>query len=755
MPVHTREHRTATLENVSLERQPDGVVVVTFLVPGHAQNVLTPEALADLSAALDTLDAGDPPTAVLLRSGREGSFFAGADIARLDRLHAADAAAIEAICRDGKALFARLSARPWPSVALIDGTCLGGGAELALACDLRVATDAARTSIGFPEVRLGLLPGLSGTVRLARLIGPGPAVELAASGEPVDGPTAARLGLVDACVPPAQGHASACRLALAAAARRGHLARRLVLERPVDLVPEEHDFLEGTNAAVILGRSGGHYPAPMAILQTILAGAATTADEAGRIESAAFAKLARSDVSRQLIRVFRLGEWNRRDDGLGERPPADAVPGAGVAHERPTPHAFERPAVIGAGIMGAGIAASHLRAGFPVTLVDVNADALAAGVAPILDEAAFDRATRRADPARAVALFGRLRTATRMNAAAEADLVVESVLERADIKRQVLAEIERAVGPGTVIATNTSTNPIARLAESLADPARFCGMHFFNPVRRMMLVEVIRGPATSDATVAAAVAHVKRLGKCPIVVRDSPGFLVNRILMPYLHEAVEMLREGVEPARIDRVARGFGMPMGPIELYDMIGLDTAFYAGLVLDDAYGDRIEASPLIPALVKSGRLGRKSGAGFYRYRPEGGQRARIDRPDEAVAALVRPYALPARPTTDATILDRLFLPMLLEALLVLDEGIVRDGRDVDLAVIHALGFPAFRGGVLAWGDTLGPAEVVRRLGPLADLGIRMQPTPRLLALAAAGDRFTGDAAPGPRPPPRGATP
>jgi len=394
--------------------------------------------------------------------------------------------------------------------------------------------------------------------------------------------------------------------------------------------------------------------------------------------------------------------------------------------------------VIGAGIMGAGIAASHLRSGFEVTLVDVQADTLAASVAGILDEAAWDRSTKRTDPARAVALSGKLHTATRMAAVAECDLVIESVLERADIKRQVLVEIERTVGTATVIATNTSTNPIAKLAEPLQDPTRFCGIHFFNPVRRMTLVEVIRGPATSDATVATAVAHVKRLGKCPIVVRDSPGFLVNRVLMPYLHESVEMLREGIEAKRIDRVARGFGMPMGPLELYDMIGLDTAFYAGLVLSAAYGDRIEASPLIPALVKSGRLGRKTGAGFYKY-GTGGQRSRIDRPDEGVAALIRPYALPARETTDATICDRLLLPMLLEALRVLDEGIVRDGRDIDLAVIHALGFPAFRGGLLAWGNTLGAAEVVRRLAPLADLGIRMHPTPRLLAMAAAGTPFT----------------
>jgi 3-hydroxyacyl-CoA dehydrogenase/enoyl-CoA hydratase/3-hydroxybutyryl-CoA epimerase/3-hydroxyacyl-CoA dehydrogenase/enoyl-CoA hydratase/3-hydroxybutyryl-CoA epimerase/enoyl-CoA isomerase len=259
----------------------------------------------------------------------------------------------------------------------------------------------------------------------------------------------------------------------------------------------------------------------------------------------------------------------------------------------------------------------------------------------------------------------------------------------------------------------------------------------------MTLVEVVRGPDSGDATIATAVAHAKRLGKCPVVVRDSPGFLVNRLLMPYLHEAVEMLREGVEPRRIDRIARGFGMPMGPIELYDLIGLDTAFYAGLVLNDAFGDRIEASPVIPALVRSGRLGCKSGAGFYRYRGHGGKegagRVRIEGPDDGVAAVIAPYALPPRQSSDETICNRLFLPIVLEALRALDEGIVRDGRDIDLAVIHALGFPAFRGGVLAWADSLGAAEVLRRLEPLADLGLRMQPTPTLAALARTGGRFT----------------
>lgn len=718
MPAPARE-----LHTLAVTRDADGFAVLSFLVPEHGHNVLTERALHDLATALDDLSA-EPPRGMIIRSGRPGSFFAGADLARLETLASLPAAEIERLCAAGRDLFARLSA-DWPSVAVIDGTCLGGGLELALACDLRVATTSPETQLGFPEVKLGLLPGWGGTVRLPRLVGPGPAVELTASGESISAEAALRIGLVDACVPRDQALTSARRLLEAHAADGFVAERRRSLGQPVPLDPLERDFLAATSGAVIHGRTGGRYPAPPTILETILAGSAVAAAAAASIESAAFARLAGSGVSANLIRVFRIGERNRRDTGLGVDAAIDAA-------------AASAPAVVGGGIMGAGIAASHLRSGLAVTLVDVDAAKLAETVPGILEEAAWDRATKSAPAARALELSGRLHTATQMAAVAAADLVIESVVERSDVKQQVLADIERVVAPDAVIATNTSTNPIARLAGTLERPGRFCGMHFFNPVRRMVLVEVIRGPATNDATVARAVAHAKRLGKCPIVVRDSPGFLVNRVLMPYLHEAVEMVREGVPAERIDRVSRGFGMPMGPIELYDMIGLDTAFYAGLVLSAAYGDRIEASPVIPALVKAGRLGRKSGAGFYAYAHQG-PGARSAGPDAALAEITARYALPGQEITDRTIADRLFLPMLLEALRVLDEGIVRDGRDVDLAVIHALGFPPFRGGLLAWADSLGAAEVVRRLEPLAALGARMRPTEGLLALARDGRRFT----------------
>ena len=719
-----RERRTLAVEQLD-----SGLIVLRFFVADHGQNVLSAEVLAELAATLDAIEAGPEPKGIIIASARDGSFFAGADMHRVAALKMTAAEEIERLCAAGRLLFGRLSSRPWPSVAVIDGVCLGGGLELALACDLRVATDAAHTRLGFPEVKLGLLPGWGGTVRLPRLIGAGPAVEFMAGGEPVDGATAARMGLVDACVAPEQALDSACTLLAAARATQSHVDRRRAQAAAITFNPDERAFLEATTAAVILGRTSGHYPAPPAILQTILSGAAVSAAEAAEIEGRTFAQLARSPVSAQLVRLFQIGERNRHDPGFDD---ADLV----------EPREVVAPAVIGAGIMGAGIAARQLRSGFTVTLIDVHDEALSESVGGILDEAAWDRDLKRSNPARVITLASRLRTATALAAIASADLVIESVVERTDIKRQVLADIERVVGPDTEIATNTSTNPIAKLAEVLVDPARFCGIHFFNPVRRMMLVEVVRGPATSDATVATAVAHAKRLGKCPVVVQDSPGFLVNRILMPYLHEAVELLREGVPMQRIDRAARGFGMPMGPIELYDMIGLDTAFYAGLVMAAAFGDRIDASPVIPALVKSGRLGRKTGRGFYHYRlsADGNpQRARIDRPDEGVAAILGSYALPDTQPTGATITDRLIIPMLLEGIRALDEGIVRDGRDVDLAVIHALGFPAFRGGLFAWADSLGASEIVRRLEPLAALGPRMSPPDRLLHLARSGGCFT----------------
>ena len=720
----------ATLKTLVIEKLSGGITAIGINVPGHSQNVMNQDFMQELEHVFAFLQQ-NPPRGLLVESLRDDSFLAGADIGQIDTVWSLPPARLKELCDKGRNLLGMFASSPWPSVAVIDGVCLGGGLELALACDLRIATENHKTILGMPEVKLGLLPGWGGTVRLPRLIGTGPAIELIASGDAITGSQAKTLGLVNACVPVHSARESACVLIEQAIASGDYLKRRSELQLPQAMDKPESDFLVATTGAVIVGRTKGNYPAPMVAFNTIMQGATQSMREAAALESKAFSELAKTSVAKQLVRVYRLRERNRSDCGLGKS--AQLTPNKSLSVNE-----LQMPSIVGAGIMGAGITARHVRSGFVTKLVDINAEALEQSIPTILEEAAWDRYYQKTNQERVGELTGRLMSSTQLSSIADTDIVIESVIERTDLKRQVLAEIEATVSPSTVICTNTSTNPIATLADVFSDPTRFCGMHFFNPVRKMSLVEVIRGPDTSDSTVASVVLHAKRLKKVPVVVQDSPGFLVNRVLTPYLHESVELLREGVDPSRIDKVSRRFGMPLGPLELYDMVGLDTAFYAGLVMANAIGDRIDASPVIPALVKAGWLGRKTGTGFYRYKSTGHD-AKIECVNEELVDLIDPYRLAEQQMADDQIRDRLFLPMLLESLLVLDEGIVRDGCDIDLAVIHALGFPAFRGGVLAWGDSIGAAEVIRRLDQFNYLGPRMKPPARLLAHAESGRPFT----------------
>ena len=720
---------TATLSTLVIEKLSGGITAIGINVPGHSQNVMNQDFMKELEQVLTFLQQ-NPPRGLLVESLRDDSFLAGADIGQIDTLWSMPPARVKELCDNGRSLLDMFAASPWPSVAVIDGVCVGGGLELALACDLRIATENPKTILGMPEVKLGLLPGWGGTVRLPRLIGTGPAIELIASGDAITGSQAKTLGFVDACVPVHSARESACALIEQTIATADYCKRRAELQLPQVLDKPESDFLLATTGAVIVSRTKGNYPAPMVAFDTIMQSATKSMREAAALESKAFSDLSQTSVAKQLVRVYRLGERNRRDCGLGESAQLTSIESVHV-------NEVQKPSIVGAGIMGAGITARHVRSGFITKLVDIDARTLEQSIPAILEEAAWDRYHQKTNQERVNELTGRLMSSTQLSSIADTEIVIESVIERTDLKRQVLADIEATVSPSTIICTNTSTNPIATLADVFSDPTRFCGMHFFNPVRQMSLVEVICGPDTSDSTVASVVLHAKRLKKVPVVVQDSPGFLVNRVLTPYLHESVELLREGVGPSRIDKVSRRFGMPLGPLELYDMVGLDTAFYAGLVMANAIGDRIEASPVIPALVKAGWLGRKTGAGFYSYKSTGHD-AKIESVNEKLGDLIDPYRLAEQQMTDEQICDRLFLPMLLEALLVLDEGIVRDGCDVDLAVIHALGFPAFRGGVLAWGDSLGAAEVIHRLDQFSYLGPRMTPPARLLAHAESGRPF-----------------
>jgi 3-hydroxyacyl-CoA dehydrogenase/enoyl-CoA hydratase/3-hydroxybutyryl-CoA epimerase/3-hydroxyacyl-CoA dehydrogenase/enoyl-CoA hydratase/3-hydroxybutyryl-CoA epimerase/enoyl-CoA isomerase len=399
----------------------------------------------------------------------------------------------------------------------------------------------------------------------------------------------------------------------------------------------------------------------------------------------------------------------------------------GVATEvRPAP--IRSVGVVGAGIMGISLAAVNLKHGIPVAVTDAAPDALERAVPLILDEAAWDPASQASDPGRIPAFAPLLRHGTADSVLAGCDLVIESVVENMAVKQRVFERLERQLGADTWFTSNTSTLPITRLGEAFQRPERFCGLHLFNPVRCMPLAEVVRGRRTSDQTIATVVTYLKSVGKMPIVVGDGPGFLVNRLLSPYLNEALVLLCEGVPIEQIDQAALAFGMPWGPLALYDLIGIDTAFYGGRTMWEAFGDRIAVTPILPALLKTGRLGRKSGRGFYRYDDPQQQGSA----DPGVAGLLEPYIRRREPPDQNELVARLILPVLLEATRALSAGLVRDVGDVDLGMIFGLGFPEARGGLLYWADTLGAAAIVQMLKPFAPAGIRYQPTDLLLAMA-----------------------
>ncbi|MFO0868759.1 MAG: 3-hydroxyacyl-CoA dehydrogenase NAD-binding domain-containing protein [Pirellulales bacterium] len=698
---------------------PD-IAVLTFHDPLRSTNVLSRQVLDELARLLDSVAAQPALAGLVVCSSRPGVFLAGADVHELaGRVTTAGAADVAAACRRGCQLLARLASLPLVTVAAIDGVCLGGGAELASWCDYRVVADAPTTSVGWPEVKLGMFPGWGGTVRLPRLIGPGPASEWITSGEPQSAATVRRAGWADDLAPPAQ--------LLEVAFARIRLAResgeyRAARERRARALPfptDESAFLRSTTLLRIRERTKGHEPAPEIALDLILDGCQVDQATACDREADRLAAHWGTPTHRALFNVFQLREQHRQEVRLEN----DAAP-------RPV----RTVGIAGAGLMGSGIAGVTLRRDFPVCVFDASPQALERGCQQILDEAAYDRQHKGPDPQVRARLATRLVAAPELAALAPCDLVIEAIVENPEAKRQLFAELEPRLAPDAILASNTSTIPITRQAAELQHPERFCGMHFFNPVRRLPLVEIIRGRQTSDATVAAAVSFARRIGKSPIVVGDGPGFLVNRLLFPYLNEALQLLGEGVPLEDIESAAVGFGMPMGPLELYDMVGIDTAVFAGRVIWQAFPERVKPSPILPALLKAGRLGKKSGAGFFRYATPHSARET----DPALATVIGTYCASPNRVSPEWILDRLLLPMLLEGTRTLEDRIVVDPRTIDFGVMFGLGFPAFRGGLCFWADQQGLAPLVARCEPWRTLGPRFDPPRLLRELAESGRGF-----------------
>ncbi len=701
-----------------LEVGGDGIAVVTFDLPGSRANTLGSAVLREWQGLLQELEERKDVRGLLLVSGKPGMFIAGADLRELGAAMQ-DLAAGQKMVQLGLDVIARIENLPYPTVAAIEGACVGGGLELALGFDFRLASLHPKTDIGLPETKIGLIPGWGGTQRLTRLLGPSVAAELICAGETVTAIRARDLGIVFDAVPPERLRDEALRLLSWAAESKAWEEARRKKRQPVGLSEEQLTFAVAVARAQVLAKTKGQMPAPLAALDAIAKGCNLPLDEGLKAEGAAFVPLVGSPISRNLIAIFFMTQRLQKDTG--------------VEDAKLLPKDVRRVGVVGAGIMGAGIAGAHVRRGVPVTLLDSNAAALEKGIDAVAKSLTERVKIGRMKPEEVVAALGKLSGVGALAAFADRDVVIEAVVENEAVKATFFRDIQALVGPDTILASNTSTISITRLAQSVTKPENFAGMHFFNPVERMQLVEVIRGDKTSDQTVVTLVALAKKIGKTPIVVRDCPGFLVNRVLFPYLNEALLMLEEGASSRDLDKAALAFGMPMGPIALNDVVGLDTSLYAGRVIADAFPDRSKTSRIVEALVKAGRLGQKSGAGFYKYAkgPRGED-------DPALAPLLAAVRTGQRAIDKDEITDRLFLPMLTEASRVLTEKIVRDPADVDMGLILGIGFPPYRGGLLRWADTVGLPTILTKLHKYEPLGKRFEPTELIRQLAAEKKGF-----------------
>jgi 3-hydroxyacyl-CoA dehydrogenase/enoyl-CoA hydratase/3-hydroxybutyryl-CoA epimerase/3-hydroxyacyl-CoA dehydrogenase/enoyl-CoA hydratase/3-hydroxybutyryl-CoA epimerase/enoyl-CoA isomerase len=704
--------------------EPD-IAVFTFDDPESSANVLSRHVLDAFKKYLDELDQRKGLAGLVIRSAKPGMFIAGADIKEFVTQLDAPKEEVVSYSRLGHQLFGRLSKSNYVTVAAIDGMCVGGGAELAAWCDRRIFTASDKTAYGFPEVKLGIYPGWGGTARAPRMIGLSNAIELATGGENIDARAAADMGLADDVVADSSLLLPAAIRMIRAEQKSGQFRRnRERWAAPINISETELGFLGATASAYIQQQTKGHYPAPLAALEVMLGAAGVDVESACQMEAEGFAQLFGSPINRALINVFFLRDRNKK------------TPGIKVTAE---PRKITSVGVVGAGVMGQGIAAATVKRGIPTAIMDASPEALARGVQGVLSEVSYNKQTKGPDAKRAVELAPLVNGTLSDIELSHSDFVIEAIVEKPDAKQHLFARIEPLMRDDALLCSNTSTIPITQLAEGLEHPDRFCGVHFFNPVRQMPLVEVIRGRHTSDATLATATAYARKLGKSPIVMNDGPGFLVNRLLLPYMNEAVLLLCEGASINSVDRAAKEFGMPMGPITLYDVVGIDVAVHAGRTMAEKFPDRVVGATLLQRLFERGRIGQKAGKGFFDYGPtkpgkppRGTESAEVTQMIEACRGGAKKKFSPEELT------DRLFLPMLVEATRVLEDGIVPDVRDVDLGLILGIGFPPFRGGLFFWADQIGVAKIVDKLKQYAPLGKRYELTAMLTRLAGNNSRF-----------------
>ncbi len=712
------ENETAAPARLVIE---DDVAWIRLDDPAKRVNTLSSRYFQWFERQIERL-AEEPVRGLVLISDKPGYFIVGADIEELGAF--SDPRDVKAMIRRGHALVGRFAELPFPVVAAIDGACLGGGLELALACDLRVATDAAHTKLGLPEVQLGLYPGLGGTQRLPRLIGVPDALDMILTGRSVSAKKAKRLGLVDAvCHPQVLRRAALELVALGKPGSEGYKGPR-------------HDAIKGglaKKAAHLLARtpgaqrlvyerahetvrkkSGGHYPAPLKAIDVVRDGMALPLDEALDLEAEGFAELVVTDVAKGLISIFFT---KNEVEGRAARLARGALP-------------VETVGVLGAGFMGAGVAQVLAHKGYGVLLKDRDHEALGRGLKHCGDLFGKLVKRRRMRPVEKKLAMSRILPKVDYSGFRRVPLVIEAVFEDVGVKHQVIREVEEAGGDDLIFASNTSTIPIGRLAEASRRPENMIGMHFFSPVHKMPLIEIIRTKKTSKKTLATTVEVGRKMGKTIIVVGDGPGFFTSRVLGPFINEAMWCLAQGASIEQIDRALTGWGWPVGPMALLDEVGLDIAHHAGEIVGEYAGERADLSPLFQRMIDTGRLGRKTKRGFYDYSRT------PKRVDRSVYDLLEWQAAEIH---DLEIIERCWMQMLNETARCIEDGIIENPNDVDIGVIFGFGFPPFRGGILREADKQGVDYVVARLEDYAEAyGERLVPAQLLRDMAVKGKTF-----------------
>jgi 3-hydroxyacyl-CoA dehydrogenase/enoyl-CoA hydratase/3-hydroxybutyryl-CoA epimerase len=699
MPDNAPEPRRC----IRVSRPEPGLTVLVLDPPHRTLAVLDVPLLRDLDLALEDLEA-DPGVRGLVITGRDAkSFAAGADIDALASV--TDPAMVERFVDIGHAIFGRIAKlsrtrRGFRSVAAVGGAVPGGACELSLACDFIVAGDAKDTRIGLPETQLGILPAWGGCNRLPRRIGVPAALEAILSGKLYSAREASKIGIVDRLAKPED----LVRIASEIAIGRMHCARkkRGSAGLLVDQNPLATRFIASQARKRVIARTRGHYPAPLAALEIAARAPHTPLDKGFAEERRAASGLAVGRVAKSLIGIFKLSEEAKKLRLMRDGSPAKKI---------------ERGGVLGAGVMGRAIASSMAERGVWTRLYDIAGEPLDAALVEHRAATIEKRRRRRIEANEADDAIDRLDATRALAGFARAEIVIEAVAERLDVKRAVFAELARQMADDAILASNTSSLSIEAISVGLPHPERVVGLHFFNPVKRMPLVEIVRAPKTSERTVATCAALALALGKTPVVVADVAGFLVNRLLGPYLDESLRLFAGGVPPSRIEHALVEFGMPMGPLALLDEVGFDIAEHASTSLHQAYGMRMTPSRVLEGMIREKRLGKKSGRGFYVHPPEsrGKQRAKPAlTPD--LARFIPAGSPRVGAMSDAEIAERAILAMLNEAARALDEGVVAGPRELDLATVFGMGFPPFHGGLLRWADTLGAQAITVKLDAIA---------------------------------------